>query len=280
MNIYNLSLKPETPCSSYWDYGMVNDLIGVGEDVRSLPKCERAIVKIPARHHADMVQSINKELTNIGHVVVFLMGDEEALFPIEELTHPSICIWVQNAHPGRHDQYNRIGTGFTPNCKGLDYKEKDISTYFSGQITHNRRVEMWKWLNTIQDTQMLLRRSEGFTEGVDQKQYYDELSRAKYAPCPSGAVIPDSFRLFEALQCMALPIADEVNPSHTIEAYWDWLLGSNPIYKIKKWAEYETKMNELNNDYPYNLFEITCWWIKYKRDLKLKVKEQYGLHTS
>lgn len=282
MKTFLLSLKPETPNSDYWDYALLMDLIkdSEKEEVAELPKADRAIVVIPARHHAGLEDQINEQLKNIDHAVLFLMGDEEADFDIEKIKHNSIHIWVQNPHIGKHDNYNRIGTGYTPHIKELKNTEikKEVDLFFAGQNTHERRFELIRILRKMESNNYDIHyhASEGFTQGLQPKDYIFNLSKAKIAPAPSGAVIPDSFRLFEALECMCLVIADQKTPSGEVMEYWDWLFNQiTPFYKTDSWEKLPWQYNELLEDYPANLHKQTAWWLKYKRDLKLKIKEQY-----
>lgn len=281
--VYLLSLKPETPTNDYWDYGFVNDFVdnnGFDKyEVNMLPEKDAALVLLPGRHHAGLEEKVNDELNKIDHVVFFCMGDEEADFEIEKINHPSIHIWVQNPHPGRHDKYNKLGTGYPPQIKKHipDSVKKDLNVFFSGQITHRRRIAMLNSLldYELSDTNCLINKTRGFTQGLDHPSYYQNLSRAKVAPAPSGAVIPDSFRTFEALECMAVPLADDTNSPNTVNNYWNWLFGEEtPFPKYTAPDGLAGIIQETLEDWPGNMHRITAWWIKWKRDFGIKVKEQ------
>lgn len=292
MNVYYLSLKPETPNNDYWDYGFLNDFIAGGvwqlpgfpkfktHEVDKLPKDDSAIVVVPARHHAGFEEKINTQLQRIDNVVLFLMGDEEADFVVEKIEHPSIHVWVQNPHPGRHDQYDKLGTTYPPQSQQILPKlkpSKKLNAYFSGQITHKRRQDMWDIITHYESEagKCKFERTRGFTQGVPHEQYYQDMVSARVVPCPSGAVIPDSFRLFEALECMAVPFADNKNSQGTVKDYWEWLFDSDvPFPRINEWDRFYGLMNETLDEWPENVFEITAWWIKYKREFAYKVKEQ------
>ncbi len=293
VSVYYLSMKRETPNNDYWDYGLLNDFIAgnlwqpphspsfVTKEVDKLPKDDTAIVVVPARHHADMVYEINKELQKIKHVVLFLMGDEEASFTVEDIDHPSIHIWVQNPHPGRHDDYNKLGTTYPPQSQEILptlSPDKTLNLFFSGQITHKRRINMQTVLKDymkFKDKNCVAKYTEGFTQGLNHQEYYQYMASAKIVPCPSGAVIPDSFRVFEALESMAIPIADEVNPDMSIMNYWDWLFEDIvPFPRVVEWDRLPGLVPELLADYPRNVHQITCWWIAFKRKFAHKVVEQ------
>jgi hypothetical protein len=291
MNAYFLSLNPKANALDQWDSGLLigilNDLEATIHDVTTLPSEDKAIVVIPARHHAELSTQVNKQLAKIKHVILFLMGDEEADYPVEKISHTSIHIWVQNPHIGRHDDYNKLGTGYPKHMNDFipeTLPEKSLNVFFAGQVTHQRREELaevltaWKTGNfkdSNETTHLLY--SEGFTQGESHQDYYEHMLSSKLAPCPSGAVIPDSFRLFEALECMTIPIADERTPDGTIMEYWDWLFDeATPFPHVTNWDRLFGLIPELIEDYPRNIHQITAWYIKYKRNFKLQLLEQYG----
>lgn len=287
MNAYYLSLKEEIPNRGYWDYGFLDDYINgrlwktygwvdyKQHEVGELPKDDKAIVIVPARHHAGLEDQINEQLQNINQVVLFLMGDEEASFDATKIVHNNIHIWVQNAHPGKHDGYDRLGTGYPQAIRQLDGTPyyKDLDVYFSGQITHKNRINMWDRLKDYPSS--VINRTNGFTQGVTPKEYYGYMARAKVVPSPAGAVIPDSFRTYEALECMAIPVADDRNSQRTIDNYWNWLLDIDaPFPKIKDVNFWRLEVNNAVSNYNELVQKQTAWWINYKRDFAYKIKEQ------
>jgi len=289
MQAYILSLSTEAHLKKQWDFGIVKDLLDgklwqtpdwLGfkiENVKNLPKIDRAIVCIAARHHKGLEVDVNKQLKKIDRVVLFLMGDEEADFDIDKIDHDNIQIWVQNPHLGKHDNYNKIGTGYPAHIK--EYMPAEIDKYrdlfFAGQITHSRRDEMIEALEFEPIDNSIVIRTGGFTQGETHEDYYNYMLSAKIAPAPSGAVIPDSFRLFEALECMAIPIADQKLPSDEIWEYWDWLFGEIvPFPRITNWFAINEIVEDTLINYPNNMHKQTEWWIKWKRKFVYKVIEQ------
>lgn len=283
MNAYLLSLNPDANVADQWDFGLLRDIlencgftIFGGNIVKS--GAESAVVILPARHNAEHIKEINKWLAHIKHVVLFLLGDEEAEFPVEEIDHPSIHIWVQNPHPGRHDKYHKLGTGYPPQAKLLKSMKpvKDTDVFFSGQLTHKRRHALNDNLIEYgQNHRVDSLGTRGFTQGYEPEEYYQRMVRAKIAPAPAGAVIPDSFRAYEALEAMCVLVADNRNSQGTIDKYWDWLFDEEvPFYTINETDEWCGVFNEALENYPANLHKQTAWWCKWKRDFSNKVMEQ------
>jgi len=286
---YILSLNPDADLLKQWDFGLLHAFLKgdlwqpasfTGFDIKSvsrLPKkAERAIVAIPARHHKGLENEVNEELKKLDKVVLFLMGDEEADFNVELIDHPNIDIWIQNPHIGKHDAYNKLGTGFPAHLKDNlpEYNPKDIDIFFAGQITHQRRVELAEVLSDMNYI-IEIKKTAGFTQGDSPDVYYSKMQQAKIAPCPSGAIIPDSFRLFEALEMMCIPIADQKTSRGETMEYWDWLFSDiTPFPKVTDWNALNDLTPDLIKNYDENIQKITSWWINWKREFAYKVMDQ------
>jgi hypothetical protein len=292
VNAYLLSLNPEANILDQWDFGLLKDLLEgklwkthdwkeiTFKSVDTLTKDDTAIVVLPARHHAGLEDKINKQLKKIDKVILFLMGDEEASFDISKLSHNNIEIWVQNPHIKLHDNYHKIGTGYPQHIKENlpdHYINRFYNIFYGGQVTHDRRKELIAVLGMMKekDPSIEIHPSEGFTQGLEPKDYYAYMVTSKITPCPSGAVIPDSFRLFESLECMSIPVADQKTPDGEISEYWDWLFKDiTPFPKVNNFNAMFDFIGEFIDDYDHKIQEQTVWWIHYKRKLATKLMEQ------
>lgn len=284
MNIINYSINPQANALDQWDSGFIIDILeSIGGEWVELQELEKAVVLLPARHHKGLEEAVNRDIQQIGNVIVVLIGDEEADFDVSKITHPSCHIWVQNPHPGKHDEYDKLGTGYPRHMRqyvGDSYTEKTLDLFFSGQITHKRRNIMWG--NLLEywniNKNIVTERTGGFTQGMTHKDYYEHMSKAKVAPAPSGAVIPDSFRLFEALELMTIPIAENINSQESITKYWDWFFGGAvPFPTINASDEWVGTIRQTIDDHARIRHQVTAWYIQYKRSVKLRIMSQYGL---
>ncbi len=295
MNAFLLSLHPEASVADQWCYGFLKDFLEGQmwkppgwkdfdiKVVNKLSKCDRAVVAIPASYHPELIDELNAELSKIGRVVLFLIGDEEAVFPTDKLKHSSMEIWVQYPHPSKHDKYHKLGTGYPHQLRDIAKNlspEKLMDVFFSGQVTHHRRHEAWGHILGFSNTdhKVDVNRTVGFTKGIEHRQYYSRMARSKVVPCPSGPVTPDTFRLFEALELMAIPIADEKNPAGTIDGYWEWLLGEQvPFPLLKEWSSFHGYTVEVLNQWPTIMHRTMAWYLSYKRAFAYKVMEQINV---
>lgn len=295
IQVYNLTKVKTANYLDQWDSGFIYsfltgdlwktpdwenfEIINVDEIPNNIGK---AIVLIPARHYVGLEDWLNNELKKIKRPILICGGDEEADFNADLIEHPNIHIWVQNPHIGTHDKYNKLGTGFTTHTRALLKNTeapitKPLNIYFSGQVTHQRRFELVEALEGIEEqyVDVIINRTRSFTGGETKEEYIKNMKACKIAPCPSGAIIPDSFRLFEALECMAVPIADNKTPAGETMEYWDWLFGSEvPFYKVVNWDRLFELVPDILQDYKPMQHQITAWWINYKRDFAYKVMGQ------
>ena len=140
-------------------------------------------------------------------------------------------------------------------------------------MTHSRRQQLAVVMQSMPEA--VFKPTAGFAQGDRPKDYYTGLSRAKIAPAPSGAVVIDSFRFFEAIEMLCLPVADKIDPKgNNIEFYKNVFGYDLPIVHVSNWSELSSLVPKLLKDYPKNMHEVVTWWIKYKRDLGIKLMEQ------
>jgi hypothetical protein len=275
---YLYSFNEEDCAADKWDYGLLKEMFDKYSieqiKVNSLPIEERAFVVIPGPQNIGHEEDISKELKNISRLVLFITGDEEGVFGIDKINHPNAEVWIQYPHK-KHDKYNKLPIGVPQHLKNNlpNYKTKTYDVFFGGQITHQRRQQLAEVMPSIQNA--LYKPTDGFAKGDNPVDYYDNLMNSKIAPCPAGAVSIESFRLFEAIEMMTLPIADLVDSSGLKYNFYKNVFNELvPFYQTRHWSELPIIVLNLLEEYPKNMHNVVCWWIKYKRDLGIKLMEQ------
>ena len=277
-NAYLYSHDGQDYANDKWDYGLLKEIFdkhGVDQiRVTEIPNSDRAFVVIPGPQTAGNEELLSNELNKLSRVVLFINGDENARFDVSKIRHPNIEIWVQYPHK-KHDQYNKMPIGVPQHLKDNvpEYKEKEYNVYFGGQITHARRKELASVMPRLNNS--LYGPTKGFSLGDKPKDYYGKLSSAKIAPCPSGAAVIDTFRFFESIELLTLPIADKLDPSMTETKFYIKMFGPDfPVVSVDNWNNIQDLLPELLENYPNNMHRVVSWWIKHKRDLGIKIMEQ------
>lgn len=272
---YLYSFNKNDCASDKWDYGLLKEIFDKYEidqvKVTSIPKADRGFVVVPGPQNLGHEEDLNKQIQKLSRVVLFITGDEEGKFDITKIDHPNISIWIQYPHE-KHKDYNKFFIGVPQHLKSNlpDYPIKEYDIYFGGQITHQRRKQLSHVMPNLPNA--LYKPTEGFAQGEQPKDYYRTLSKAKVAPAPAGAQVIDTFRFFEAIEMLALPIGDLVNSKGEMIDYFSYVYpGEIPIQKVFDWSKLIKLLPSLINNYPNNMHQVVCWWIKYKRDLSLRI---------
>jgi hypothetical protein len=275
---YLYSFNEEDCAADKWDYGLLKQFFNKNnikpDRVTTLPNIDRAFVVIPGPQNVDFEDQISKELNNIDRVVLFITGDESATFKVDKIKHDNIEIWIQYPHR-KHSQYNKLALGVPQHLsKNLpQYQDKLYDVFFSGQITHQRRQELATVMPDIPNS--FYNPTTGFSEGLSPKSYYNKMFLSKIVPCPSGAMVVDSFRFYEAIEMLCLPMGDKLDSKMQNTDFFNFLFeDSHRIKTFENWRHLPDLLPELLNNYTSEMHQIVCWWIKYKRDLFIELMRQ------
>lgn len=298
IDLVYLSYKADVPAKDYWDLALLKDLFAgdiwwpVGwerfiERDSLAEVADGAVVVFPARRQVDMVERLNTDLKRLKWVVLMLVGDEDNEFDSGKIKHPNLKLWVMTPHPDMHgDDVRRVGTGYAPGARqylGEKMIKKDLDYAFLGQVTHSRRIEMAAAIAAMNHPEHkklegAFHPTKGFTQGLPLEGYYATIARAKTMPAPSGAISPDSFRIFEALESGAVPIADTRSPrGHFPDDYWTWFFGEEPPFPVlTSYEQLNGYITDAVSHYPAINNKVFAWWQKMKREMVYQLITDVG----
>lgn len=283
------SYHPDAINRGYWDQGILENLFDrpgpftwEHQNDFDIMGEAGAVVVLNGRMHVEDTEKINADIAKLTWCVFIITGDEEALFPWQEIKHPMLRTWVQLPRMNVHNDVSfRLPNGPRPNTrellKGLPIKERPVDFAFMGQINHDRReqcVEAAKELQkSAQSYTSFLTETEGFgEEKVPYEHYLDILAETKIVLCPSGIESPDTFRLYEALEAGCLPIVDQFSTRHQSPGFWQYLFGADiPFPIVDYWDKLPALLPELLRDYPHNANRASAWWQNFKRSMHYKL---------
>jgi hypothetical protein len=279
-----LSFDPAAPARGYWDQTILEDLFAgrffrpeafavehVDRDVQ-LPTSATPILVVPGSSHASGAprEQLRAYLDRFDtRVLLVISSDEGSLLDPRELASDRVRVWVQN---GRRAYCTRgirsFPTGYTPPTRDVRDAwrgQKELDWFFAGQITHARRRSCIAALRTLPGGEIV--ETDGFSRGLPPRDYLNKLASARIAPCPGGAVTPDTFRVYEALELGCVPIIDRfAGAGKDATGYWQTLFGSSPLPFVDDWNQApEIVRHLLSNDLACQ--QIAAWWLEYKRYL-------------
>ena len=270
----HLNFNTNAPNSGYWDQHFLSEILSSPPYIEILDDsaCHHCIVIVPGRQNVDYVENINSYINEkFGKVLVIITGDEESIFPVNELNHLDMKIWLQTPKAGVSypNVIKFFGVGTTPHTDLLSstIPEKKLNWFYSGQANHQRRNDMINELKKRNDGYLNV--SSGFSLGLEPAVYIENMYNAKVIPCPSGAFTPDTFRFYEALETGCIPIADEVSTLNRNSGYWQMLYGQDiPFPTFDDMLILNNKIDHCLTNYTKYANKIFAWWQLYKREFK------------
>lgn len=229
------------------------------------PHADGTILIIPGRYWADRTADITAALARYRWVLAIRTSDEEDSFDIAKVTHPNIRWWVQTPRTDRDYGHARlIGLGFPAHFDHLPDVERELDVFLAAQNTHSRRRQAFAALASYRRPHWI-EPTPAFTEGLPPDAYVVAMCAARVAPAPSGAVSPDTFRLYEALQAHTVPIADDISPAYNSAGYFQRLYPGAPFPILRDYADLPGYIGDVLDDYPRIANRVTAWWMAHKR---------------
>lgn len=288
--------KPEILARGYWDQAILEhtfskvggfehhqDFEWVNDEPEEYYDRQGAVVVINGRTHIEDTEQLNKDIAKLRWCLLIVTGDEEALFPWREVKHPRMAVWYQLARMNQHDDVSyHLPNGYRPETRDLlasiGEQPRTLDFFFAGQITHDRRNEMFEHaskLNDIEGIEGLIYETKSFgEEAIPYKEYVKNMASAKIAFCPSGPESPDSFRLYEALEAGCLPIVDAFSTKHKHPGFWRYLFGDDiPFPIVEYWDVLPDLVPELLKGWPANANKVFAWWQQKRREIRFKLED-------
>jgi hypothetical protein len=229
-----------------------------------------AVVVVHGGREVGHLDRLNIDLDNLEWALVIFLGDEEASFPVLDVHFPKRSkIWIQEPLvPGPHSLAHRfILDGYSHDFRRWVVKNspKDLDWIFAGQVTHQRRRECVTALQSIDWGGMIIE-TKGYCQGVSKREYTELLSRSWIVACPSGPHAQDAARPWEALDCGAIPILDDLSPRRRVPGFWNYVLGpGHPLPVITDWTTLPSVIDDLKHHNLKLLAEdCAAWWVNYQ----------------
>ena len=205
-----------------------------------------------------------------SEIFLFHLGDEAGVYESSLVYKNCNYVW-------RTFCSNRYFNNKLVKCIPIGYKSGILNKKFD-----NRKYK-WAFIGTPhkssrQDLLFQLSEIKKFfchkTEQFNKKiitvdEMSEVLSSTEFLPCPNGFVHPETYRLYEALECECIPIVENAYK------YYDRLFPNNPFIKIDKWSQAKTIVKDWDKDkIKQKREECKIWWERYKVDIQNFVKNK------
>ena len=301
-----LTYEPGTLHRGHWDESFITDLFDrhawrpaggltfehwpIDCPEADWPETSGAVFVFPARHNATHVREVTEALGKYRWAVIVGAGDEEFTFGWAKIRHRHASIWAMGARPGHGSQPVDVplGSGYSPGFPELLRAGAALVTpgrldvFFCGQDTHPRRHDaIAAARGAVPDNRRLVvPTSEFLADGTPEKggmprcDYAHAMTEAKFVLCPAGPESPDSFRLYEALEAGAIPIADGATQHGPVPGYWQYVFGGAvPFPVVGDWAELPAVLADLSPRWAWHAARCSAWWIDFKRRMAYRMDD-------
>ena len=216
------------------------------------------------------IEFYNKINLTCSKVFLLHLGDETGAYDLSQI-------------------YSKCDFVFRPFCSSKYFNNEKVKCipigYKSGVTNKKKRKRKYKWAFTgtphktsrhdllfqLSDIKpFFCHRTEKFdTKIISVEEMSEILSSTQFLPCPNGFFHPETYRLYEALECGCIPIVESAYQ------YYDRLFPKNPFIKIDKWLDAKTIVNKLSiEEINSKREECENWWVAYKTDLQEFIKNR------
>lgn len=265
-----------------WDSGLLASVFEkhptLFEHINSkeLVYAEKAIIVIVGKPD---IPPLRQYLETFKSGIVILTSEEDSYFDWKSAIPPHLEIWTQYFQAATKAEIkDRLLIGAPYRIK--DYKinrndecDRKYLWSFVGQLQNPFRLACVDVLSRLPDG--FMRIVEGFggqgESGMDYQEYLDIMCNSKYVICPSGSMVVDSFRVYEAIECGAIPITEPRCPRDP-EGYnwWNDVYPKHQLLLVDKWTDLPAILERPVN-FPLQADIDNHWYHVYKRELEEKL---------
>ena len=230
------------------------------------PHADGCILVISAGSWAGHEDTITEAIAAYDWVLAFRVSDECDKFDVDLVEHENLRWWVQTPRADKDYGAARLfGCGFPPHFNEITHgPNKYTDVFLAAQENHERRRAAFEALTRCEFSKNLIP-TAGFTQGISTKRYVEAMCNTKAAPCPSGVFTPDSFRLYEALEAGAVPLADDLSPAYDSRGYWNKIFDDPPFPIYTDPDELPLLISDVKYHYPEMNNRVSEWWKNQKR---------------
>ena len=163
-----------------------------------------------------------------------------------------------------------IAVGYKSGIKNKKISQtRKIKWSFTGTSHKSSRHDLLFNLEEIKPNFIHQTKKFGDSSSLDSEKLSEIFCNTNFIPCPNGFFHPETYRLYEALECGCIPIVEDSYK------YYDRLFPNNPFVKIKKWNDAK-KIILSWSEVEINKKRVECsnWWINYQNKLQKNIKNK------
>jgi len=251
-------------CSDKWIYEILNKI--KFKVIQSEKDLESEDILIIVDSSIEKKEELYTKLELIcSKMFLIHLGDESGAYD-------SLLIYNKFNYVWRTFCSNRYFNNKKVSCLPIGYKsgtlfkkeivERKYKWAFLGTPHKSSRHDLLFQLSDIEPS--FFHKTKKFNEKIIDVSVMSEiLTSTEFIPCPNGFFHPETYRLYEALECRCIPIIENTYK------YYDRLFPNNPFIKVDRWIEAKPAIRGWGDDQiKQKLEECRTWWSQYKNQLQ------------
>ncbi len=258
-----------------WDHGLLYSIfesepeIFQQHNIKTQVVFDKAIIILTNKPDIDQTR---KYLDKFKKALVILTGDEDSFFDWKAAIPEHHEKWTQYWRQNK-EGCEKIMLGAPMRISNFETSpmEKKYLWSFIGQEQNPHRTKCMNVLKELPNGYLKI--VDGFcgTLGgeVEYQEYLDIMRQSKFVICPSGSMNCDTFRVYEAIECGAIPITEKRCPRDP-EDYNYWEGFPEGMIMVNNWDVLREHLELLRH---VDTIVDNTWWTIYKQELKRKLVE-------
>ena len=242
--------------SDQWIYEILKKVkYNVIDNITSLEKEDILII---ADSSVEEKGQLYTELNLIcSKIFLFHLGDEFGFHNLSPVYNNCDYIWrpfCSSKYFDNNKKVKCIPIGYKSGVLKKDKGNRKYKWAFTGTPHKSSRHDLLFQFSDIKP--FFCHKTQKFDVKIISVDEMNEvLSSTEFIPCPNGFFHPETYRVYEALECGSIPIVENAYK------YYDRLFPNNPFIKIDKWADAKPIISGWGND-QINKKREECkiWW--------------------
>ena len=255
--------------SNKWIYELLKKIdYKVIDNEKDLEKGDKLII---VDSSIEEKKELYKKLKILSSKIFLIhLGDETGIYDHSQVYKNCDYIWRAFCF-GKYfnnDKIKCIPIGYKT---GIKYRLKQNRRYrwaFTGTPHKTSRHDLLFQFSEIEP--FFCHKTQKFdVKIISANEMSEVLSSTEFLPCPNGFFHPETYRLYEALECGCIPIVEDAYK------YYDRLFPKNPFIKINKWADAKLIIKSWKtNEILKKREECKVWWDNKKKDIQDFIKNK------
>ena len=253
--------KYHKKCSDKWIFEILKEVkYSTIENETELKKEDiLIIIDSSIEEKRDLYEKLNLTCSKI---FLFHLGDEFGFYNLKPIYDVCNYIWrpfCSSRYLNNNDKVKCIPIGYK---SGVFYKrnvERKYKWAFTGTPHKTSRHDLLFQFSSIKP--FFCHKTQKFDKNIISVDEMNEvLSSTEFIPCPNGFFHPETYRVYEALECGSIPIVENTYK------YYDRLFPTNPFIKVNKWEDAKPIIQGWNDEQiKKKRKECKEWWDEQKK---------------